>query len=493
MPKLTGLTANVTVSGWVNIGNTTTSNRIRFIELNLNANGYAGTMSVLYRPSDGQWLVRSGNGTSTNSDVLTHTYTLTQSTWYNICFTRDDSTNVTNFYVNGFLQDTETVSVSSSYPSNATGVIGDLNYSAGLNYNWLGSIDQVRIFSSALTSSQVTELYNEKPEVDTSNFKAVLYEGNGGTQYISNVGMDLETDGGLVWVKSRDTAYHHRLVDSVRGLSTDGVLFSNLANAAEDLPSANDNFTSFDKNGFTLGSTSSTNGSNFNGDSFAAWNWKGGGPAVSNTDGTIASQVSANQAAGFSIVTYTGTGNGNVTSDTVGHGLSQTPDIVIVKSMTATDNWQVEANIGGTFKSGSLNGNGSFSVTSVADPTSTTFNPYFSNLAQNYVAYCWHSVAKYSKIGSYTGNGSTTGTIVTLDFAPSFVMIKGTDQTSDWIMIDNKRDTTNPNSARIDANSSSAEYTGENIMDLNSNGFQLKTSSASKNGLNKVFIYMAFK
>ena len=72
-------------------------------------------------------------------------------------------------------------------------------------------------------------------------------------------------------------------------------------------------------------------------------------------------------------------------------------------------------------------------------------------------------------------------------------MIKGTDQASDWIMIDNRRDTTNPNSARLDANSSGQEYTGENIMDLNTDGFQLKTSSASKNGLNKVFIYMAFK
>ena len=161
LPKLTGLTADVTVSGWVNIGNTTTSNRIRFIELNTNANGYAGTMSVLYRPSDGQWLVRSGNGTSTNSDVLTHTYTLTQLTWYNVCFTRDDSTNVTNFYVNGSLQDTETVSVSSSYPSDATGVIGDLNYSAGSNYNWLGLIDQVRIFNKAILASEVTTLYNE--------------------------------------------------------------------------------------------------------------------------------------------------------------------------------------------------------------------------------------------------------------------------------------------------------------------------------------------
>ncbi len=71
-------------------------------------------------------------------------------------------------------------------------------------------------------------------------------------------------------------------------------------------------------------------------------------------------------------------------------------------------------------------------------------------------------------------------------------MIKGTDQTSDWIMVDNKRDTTNPNSARLDANSSGQEAS-ETIMDLNSDGFQLKTSSASKNGLDKVFIYMAFK
>jgi len=164
LPKLTGLTADVSVSGWVNLGNTTTSNRIRFIEINTDANGYAGTLSIYYKPSNGEWQVRSGNGTSSNSNVLTHTYTLTQSTWYHVCFTRDDSTNVTKFYINGSLQDTETVSVSSSYPSGATGVIGDLNYSAGANYNWLGEIDQVRIFSKALnetTNGEVSALYAE--------------------------------------------------------------------------------------------------------------------------------------------------------------------------------------------------------------------------------------------------------------------------------------------------------------------------------------------
>ena len=223
LPKLTGLTADVSVSGWVNLGNTTTSNRIRFIEINTDANGYAGTLSILYKPSNGEWQARSGNGTSSDSNVLTHTYTLTQSTWYHVCFTRDDSTNVTKFYINGSLQDTETVSVSSSYPSGATGVIGDLNYSSGLNYNWLGEIDQVRIYDAALTPSQVTDLYNEKPEVDTSNFKTVLYEGNGDTTnptYISNVGIDLETNGGLVWAKSRTTGYNHLLMDSVRGTTS---------------------------------------------------------------------------------------------------------------------------------------------------------------------------------------------------------------------------------------------------------------------------------
>lgn len=161
IPKINSLTADVTVSGWLNLGNTTTSNRIRFIEINTDANGYAGTLSIYYKPSNGEWQARSGNGTSSNSNVLTHTYTLTQSTWYHVCFTRDDSTNVTKFYINGSLQDTETVSVSSSYPSNATSVIGDLNYTTGSNYNWLGEMDQIRIYDTALSSTDVTALYNE--------------------------------------------------------------------------------------------------------------------------------------------------------------------------------------------------------------------------------------------------------------------------------------------------------------------------------------------
>ena len=184
IPRIDSLTADVTVSGWLNLGNTTTSNRIRFIEINTNANGYAGTLSIYYKPSNGEWQARSGNGTSSNSNVLTHIYTLAQSTWYHVCFTRDDSTNVTKFYVNGALKDTETVSVSSSYPSGATGVIGDLNYSAGLNYNWLGEMDQVRIFNRALdetTDGEISALYAEQACVYTCTTDDVNYPFSDGT------------------------------------------------------------------------------------------------------------------------------------------------------------------------------------------------------------------------------------------------------------------------------------------------------------------------
>ena len=124
LPKLTGLTSDVSVSGWFQLGNTTTSNRLRIFSLNA-VSGYGGTLEPLYRPSDGQWVVRVGNGSSSDTNVLTHTYQLTQSTWYHICFTRDDSNNITKFYVNGSEQDTETVSATATIQGSAISIIGN--------------------------------------------------------------------------------------------------------------------------------------------------------------------------------------------------------------------------------------------------------------------------------------------------------------------------------------------------------------------------------
>ena len=79
---------------------------------------------------------------------------------------------------------------------------------------------------------------------------------------------------------------------------------------------------------------------NASGQNYVAWCWKAGGTAVSNTDGTITSSVSANTDAGFSIVSYTGTG----ANATVGHGLNSAPELVITKDLTGR-NWIVGSDV----------------------------------------------------------------------------------------------------------------------------------------------------
>jgi hypothetical protein len=406
--------------------------------------------------------------------------------WYHTVGTYDGS-NV-KIYVNGALEGTQAYTATPGTTDQPL-VIGRWygNYSG---YYHDGQIDQVRVFSSALTSNQVTQLYNEKPKVDTSNFKAVLYEGNGTTNYISNAGMNLETDGGLVWVKSRDTAYYHRVFDSVRGLSTDGVLYPSTADDADNLPTINDNFTSFDANGFTLGSTSSTNGSNFNGDSFVAWVWKGGGDAVLNEEGTIDSQVSANTEAGFSVVKYTGN---NTDGATVGTGLTEACNIVIVKDLTSANYWCVGGSTIGNGENLYLNDTGQKltrdRVKSVQTSTFTLGSHFEVNSSNNFIAYCFHSVAGYSKIGSYGGN-SNTQTIIT-GFKPSFVMIKTINTVSNWVIFDDKR----PGEYLMPSLPSIGYSSTDMVTSFVSNGFTLgaDVSTAAVNGSGVNYIYMAFK
>jgi hypothetical protein len=124
-----------------------------------------------------------------------------------------------------------------------------------------------------------------------------LYTGNGSTQTIS--GLNFSPD--FVWIKSRSGAgYYHELYDTIRGATNR--LFSNLPNTE----SANANsLTSFDSAGFTLGSNDGANGSS---QTYVAWTWDAGSSTVTNTEGSITSQVRANASAGFSVVTYTGDG-----------------------------------------------------------------------------------------------------------------------------------------------------------------------------------------
>jgi len=315
---------------------------------------------------------------------------------------------------------------------------------------------------------------------------ATLYTGNGSTQTITNVA-GFKPD--AVWIKSRSTVLDHLLSDSVRGASA--FLQPNLTNAEG---TAGTVITSFNSNGFSIGSSATINN---NTSTFVGWQWQAGqGTNTSNTSGSITSTVSVNATAGFSIVTYTGTG----ANATVGHGLGVAPSMVIVKSKTTAENWMVYHISVGATKYIYLDSNGAAVTLSTiwnnTAPTSSVFsigtNVTVNQSSTNYVAYCWAEIAGFSKFGSYTGNGSADGTFVYTGFRPKFIMIKCTDTAGTaWVTYDTSRDPYNVAGNILLPNSSSAELSGYSL-DIISNGFKQRQGGGDPNASSRNYIYAAF-
>jgi hypothetical protein len=296
----------------------------------------------------------------------------------------------------------------------------------------------------------------------TDNFAPVAYTGNGGTQSISS--LDFQPD--LVWIKGRSSGWPHRLQDSARGATK----YLNSATTGGETTSAN-TVTSFDTNGFTLGADGNVNAGY--GHTYVAWCWKAAGAAVSNTDGTITSQVSANQDAGFSIVKYTKTA-GNTT---VGHGLSQKPDIIFSKATNSTGNWLVFTDITGTHGYLHLNLTNTFTAYA-SSPNASTFNSFYDT-GNEVVNYCFHSVDGYQKFGTYTGTGQVSGPTINLGFQPRFFMVKQIDPAygnKDWYVWDSARGGFDDNSKILQPNTSNAEDSGTYNVDFTSTGVFFDTS-----------------
>jgi len=218
--------------------------------------------------------------------------------------------------------------------------------------------------------------------------------------------------------------------------------------------------------------------------------------SFSNFSGSIQSNISPNTTAGFSIVSYTGTGS----AATVGHGLSSTPELIITKRRSSSQQWFTYTTTTGSGKAIFLDSTSAESNQASAynsNPTSTVIN-YGTDVAVNgssdtYIAYCFHSVKGYSKIGSYTGNGNADGAFIYTGFKPAFIIVKMTSSTGSWGMVDNKRPGFNVTPNRLFADQSSAELTSSgNQMDLLSNGFKLRSSGATYNSSSGTYIYMAF-
>jgi len=260
--------------------------------------------------------------------------------------------------------------------------------------------------------------------------------------------------------------------------------------------------TGFTVDGFNL-SGAPLNDSTGN---YVAWNWKANPVPTINTDGTIQSFVSANQASGFSVVEWTGDGSA---SATVGHGLSGTPDFIMLKDLTDVGGWNgaqvgLASNEGISLQSSAaaftgMGSNGgityaNLSATNFGFATGTSGVDSVNKNGNQYIAYCWKSVAGFSKMASYSGTGAA-GNNVTIGFEPSWIMIKRSDSTGGWLMFDNKRNPSNPRNSRLEANNDSAEQAGSTskFVDFDATSFEPQISDSEINASGGTYLYMAFK
>jgi hypothetical protein len=319
----------------------------------------------------------------------------------------------------------------------------------------------------------------------SAHFNTKLYTGNGGTNNITGVGFKPD----WTWLKKRNGTANHHLVDSVRGVGY--YLYANLTNAQGGNGSAL--LTSFNTDGFTLDAGANSNASGATG---VSWNWKAGGTASSNTNGSITSSVSANPTAGFSIVSFTGT----QANATIGHGLSSAPKMIIVKAKTQDDGWYVwnvdyntsnnkyqRMETTGTLGAGTAFWNDTAPTSSVFSVGSSTGTNYNGPM----IAYCFANVQGYSKMGGYIGNGNADGTFVYTGFKPTFVMFKSTATSESWQIYDTKRNPFNALGEYLNPNNTSAAGNNANFVDYLSNGFKLRTHDGGVNS-SQLYIYMAF-
>jgi len=488
-------------------------------------------------------------GTVNNSASVTQTSAPTfaendiMSMAYNV------STGVISFYKNGTLATTETV--------DSTDIIqyfGCASDSSGSSANYIFNFGQDPTFGGSKSPSTTytdangigsfyyqpptdalalctANLPDFTPDVDDDTpqdyFKAVTYTGqtadstfsDNGDNTWSKTGVGFQPD--LVLVKRRESG-NNWWTDSLRGVN------SQISSSTTTIYTLNNNITSFDSDGFSLGDDL---GHNASGGTYVAWCWKAGGaPSGStsttgsakriNTSGTQddtscsalataatnagASNVitptlmSINQAAGFSIVKYVG----EFANRTIPHGLNSAPEMIIVKNLDDTRDWVVyQHEMSSDPKTDHLHLN----LTEAVDdypfwndtaPTSTVFSigaySAVNKDGDSIIAYCWHSVEGYSKFGSYVGNGSADGPFVYCGFRPAFVMVKRTDATNSWCILDNAREAFNPVDKYLLADDAGSEGTSGLTFDFLSNSFKLKTSSAAVNASGGTYIFMAF-
>jgi hypothetical protein len=434
------------------------------------------TNNILWYAINGTWqnsatLTEVQNGTTTNS--FTNFIGSTIPISYDVgVFVEDNSGSNTMSGVANFGQDATFAGNKSPSTTYSDGTYGEFFYQPPSGFK-------------ALTVNNIPD----PAVVPGKNFNALTYTGNGSTQSITGAGFQPD----WFWGKSRSHANPHESIDVVRGVNKRLRPNDNIAEWVHS--SGTDGFVSFDSDGFSLdggGGGGQVNGSSR---TYVSWLWKAGGTAVSNTNGSITSSVSANTNAGFSIVSYTG----NATSGaTVGHGLSKVPEMIVQKNRDNVGDWRVyHSEYGGTHR---IQLNQTTAIATTADWNNTNASSSLFTLGSgtnvngsgnNLIAYCFHSVDGFSKIGSYTGNGNADGSFIYTGFQPKYVLWKQTNGTGMWMIFDDARNTYNVMSNYHATNSSAIEASNP-FVDFLSNGFKQRHTSGHANGSADTYMYMAF-
>ena len=423
-------------------------------------------------------------------------------------FDMDETTPTCKFYVNDTLKHTANLTVGKTYyPQFNT---QDLNLTFTVNF---GATSFTYTLPTGHLAINTTNLYtNAAPAIEdgTAHFQAIKWSGDNNAPRSLTFSGNSALPPDLMWAKRRNSSKSHVLVDEVRG--DDGTAMYSLESdsSGAELDSGTTGtagyFSSLDANGFTLDVASTFSNLNDSGSTYVGWGWKGDGTSgSSNTDGSIPSTVNVNDTAGFSIVKYTST-NGSG-AGTVGHGQTGALDLILVKNLdNAGDNWAVYHS-GNTsapetdylilnLVNGTADSNTFWNDTAPSSTSPFVFSVGTSGAvndqgaANNHIAYCFRSIPGYSAFGSYTGNASTNGPVVLLDFKPAYIMIKRIDAAGAWYCWDNAREPYNVQTSYIQLNSSVEEATGVNV-DVLSNGLKIK-SSVGNNVSGGTYIYAAF-
>lgn len=427
------------------------------------------TNTALGNTADG-WAYSSNGNKNNNGVAVAYGATFTTTDVLGVALDIDGGT--LTFYKNGVSQGVaySGLSANTYFP-----MFGPFN--TGVQQNWQANFGQRPFAYTPPTGFKALHAGNlPAPTIQQPNkhFDVVTQLGSSVSTGAALLSQFTNFTADFAWGKDRAAVNNHQLVDTVRGSTA--VLQSNTT-AAE---------TTY---------TAPTSG-----DACVAWGWKAGGTAVTNNAGTISSQVSANTSAGFSIVTYIGTG----ANATVGHGLGVAPKMVMVFNRAPSGAWDHYLYHSVLSATDVIALNTTAARVSLAAawnntaPTSTTFslgtNVGVNENTKGHVAYCFTEISGFSKIASYTGNGSADGPFVYCGFRPKYVLVLRADAVSGQgrYIWDTVRTTKNVMGDQLWTNLASAEAAGGSDLDFLSNGFKLRGSYADYNASGGTYIFAAF-